>query len=292
LDRQFILPDEDCSSSHLEDFVANVAHYVRGSPIDEIILGLRADRWSDLSKLLSGLRILPLPVSLIPVGAAADILRRPTHVLGDSICVELHHGPLSRFEQGVKRVIDLLGASAGLVLLMPLLLATAILIKLDSPGPILFRQKRCGFNGRIFNIYKFRTMSVLEDGPSICQAAKNDCRITRVGKWLRRTSIDELPQLLNVLTGTMSLVGPRPHAVAHDTQFDKVVRNYAFRHNVKPGLTGWAQVHGQRGPTPAVADIQRRVQFDLWYIDNWSLRLDFMIIIRTFGELMRGHNAY
>ena len=245
-----------------------------------------------MSKLLSGLRILPLPVSLIPVGAAADILRRPTHVLGDSICVELHHGPLSCFEQGVKRVIDLLGASAGLVLLMPLLLATAILIKLDSPGPILFQQKRCGFNGRIFNIYKFRTMSVLEDGPSICQAAKNDFRITRVGKWLRRTSIDELPQLLNVLTGTMSLVGPRPHAVAHDTQFDKVVRNYAFRHNVKPGLTGWAQVHGQRGPTPAVADIQRRVQFDLWYIDNWSLQLDFMIIVRTFGELMRGHNAY
>jgi lipopolysaccharide/colanic/teichoic acid biosynthesis glycosyltransferase len=116
--------------------------------------------------------------------------------------------------------------------------------------------------------------------------------VTRLGKWLRRTSIDELPQLLNILDGTMSLIGPRPHAVAHDNHFDKVVSNYAFRHNVKPGLTGWAQVNGFRGATPTVADIQRRVEFDLWYIDNWSMRLDFLIIIRTFLEVMRSRNAY
>jgi putative colanic acid biosynthesis UDP-glucose lipid carrier transferase len=135
-------------------------------------------------------------------------------------------------------------------------------------------------------------MSVLEDGPTVCQAAESDIRVTRIGRWLRRTSVDELPQLLNVLSGTMSLVGPRPHALAHDNHFDKVVSNYAFRHHVKPGLTGWAQVNGHRGPTPTIADIQRRVQFDLWYIDNWSLRLDFLIIIKTILEVMRSRNAY
>ena len=212
--------------------------------------------------------------------------------MDNSVCIELHRGPLDPFERGLKRSIDLLSAIAALVLLLPLLAVTAVLIKLNSPGPILFRQRRLGFNGRPFHIIKFRTMSVLEDGPSICQATKSDCRVTRLGRWLRRTSIDELPQLLNVLSGSMSLVGPRPHAVAHDNHFNKVVRNYAFRQHVKPGITGWAQIHGQRGPTPTVADIQRRVEYDLWYIDNWSVRLDILIIFRTSLELMRGRNAY
>jgi len=291
LDRRFLLPSEN-EPSALDKFAADVVDYVRGSDVDEVILGINADRWSDLSRLLPGLRILPLPVSLIPVGAAADILKRPTHILGESIRVELHHGPLSSFERWVKRGLDVCSASAGIVLLMPLLVITALLIKLDSPGPILFRQMRCGFNGRKFKIFKFRTMSVLEDGLSIRQAASNDVRVTRIGRWLRRSSIDELPQLFNVLAGTMSLVGPRPHAVAHDNQFEKIVGKYAFRHHVKPGLTGWAQVHGHRGPTPSPKDIQRRTEFDLWYIDNWSLRLDLFIIARTFVEVMRGRNAY
>jgi putative colanic acid biosynthesis UDP-glucose lipid carrier transferase len=204
----------------------------------------------------------------------------------------LHRGPLDGFERGVKRCIDILSALAGLFLLSPLLAVTAVLIKLDSPGPIFFRQRRCGFNGRQFQILKFRTMSTLEDGPTVHQAAQSDSRVTRLGKWLRRTSIDELPQLLNILDGSMSLIGPRPHALAHDDHFDKVVSNYAFRHHVKPGLTGWAQVHGYRGATPNVADIQRRVEYDLWYIDNWSLRLDCLIIIRTFLEIIRSRNAY
>jgi len=212
--------------------------------------------------------------------------------VGDSVCIELHREPLDGFERGVKRCTDILSALAGLFLLSPLLAVTAVLIKLDSPGPIFFRQRRCGFNGRQFHILKFRTMSTLEDGPTVHQAAQSDSRVTRLGKWLRRTSIDELPQLLNILDGSMSLIGPRPHALAHDDHFDKVVSNYAFRHHVKPGLTGWAQVHGYRGATPNVADIQRRVEYDLWYIDNWSLRLDCLIIIRTFLEIMRSRNAY
>jgi putative colanic acid biosysnthesis UDP-glucose lipid carrier transferase len=167
-----------------------------------------------------------------------------------------------------------------------------VAIKLDSPGPILFRQQRLGFNGCSFQIYKFRTMSVLEDGLSAIQARVDDDRVTRLGKWLRRTSIDELPQLLNVLDGGMSLVGPRPHAVAHDNQFDKLVRNYAFRQRMKPGLTGWAQVHGFRGPTTTTDLIERRVEYDLWYIDNWSLKLDFGILLQTPLEVLRGSNAY
>jgi putative colanic acid biosynthesis UDP-glucose lipid carrier transferase len=135
-------------------------------------------------------------------------------------------------------------------------------------------------------------MSVQEDGATVTQAQRCDTRVTRLGHLLRVTSIDELPQLLNVLEGTMSLVGPRPHAMAHDTAFDKVVKNYAFRHRVKPGLTGWAQVNGFRGPTPTPRDIELRVQHDLWYIDNWSFRLDFTIMLQTFAEVLRRRNAY
>jgi len=212
--------------------------------------------------------------------------------MGDSLCIEVQREPLDVLERALKRCIDVLAAAPALILLLPLFAITAIAIKLDSPGPILFRQRRCGFNGKHFNIYKFRTMSVLEDGSTVNQATQSDSRVTRVGKWLRRTSVDELPQLLNILSGSMSLVGPRPHALAHDNHFLKVVRNYAFRHHVKPGLTGWAQVNGYRGPTPTEAEIRNRVDCDLWYIDNWSLRLDFWIIVRTVLVVMRGHNAY
>jgi Undecaprenyl-phosphate glucose phosphotransferase len=290
LKNQFVLPSQR-GQVQIEALISDVIAYVRGSDVEEVIVGIDGERFGDLDKLLVGLRGLPLPVSLIPVGMAANILSRPTYVMGESICIELHRGPLSALERGIKRFIDITGSLTGLILLLPLMIMTALLIKLNSAGPVLFRQRRCGFNGRPFYIFKFRTMSVMEDGPAICQASKSDHRITRVGRWLRRTSIDELPQLLNVLYGTMSLVGPRPHALAHDDHFDKVVRNYAYRHHVKPGLTGWAQVNGHRGATPTVEDIQRRVQLDLWYIDNLSLRLDLLIMFRTIIEVARG-DAY
>ena len=292
LNRQLALPDLGQNAKQLESFVPGLVQQLRGSDIDEIVIGIDVARWEQLSQLLPGLRKLPLPVMLVPVGAASDILSRPSHALGETLCIELQREPLDAFERAAKRTMDVIISFTGLVLLLPLLTITAILIKLDSPGPILFRQKRCGFNGRPFNIFKFRTMSVLEDGASITQAMPADTRVTRVGAWLRRSSIDELPQLLNVLSGSMSLVGPRPHALIHDSQFDKAVSRYAFRHHVKPGLTGWAQVNGQRGPTPTVDDISRRVDFDLWYIDNWSLRLDIVIIIRTIFEVLRGRNAF
>lgn len=289
---RFGLPAQQLGGKQQEEFVSEIVTYLRGSKVEEVMVSIDVMRIGDLKKLLSTLRMLPLPVNFIPVGLASEILRQPSHVLGDTVCIELQRAPLSTFERSLKRSVDIFGALTGLVFLLPLLVVTAACIKLDSPGPILFRQKRRGFNGRPFDIFKFRTMSVLEDGSTINQATPFDGRVTRLGKRLRRTSIDELPQLLNVLYGSMSLVGPRPHAVAHDNHFDKIVGNYAFRHHVKPGLTGWAQVNGHRGPTPTTAEIRHRVECDLWYIDHWSLRLDFFIILRTFLEVMRGRNAY
>jgi Undecaprenyl-phosphate glucose phosphotransferase len=271
---------------------ARVVEHVRGSDIEGVMVEADPNRWAELRALVADLRVLPFPIVFVPVGAVAEMLRRPTRDLGSAVCIELQRRPLTVAERASKRLLDLVGAGLALITLSPLLAAVAVAIILDSRGPVFFRQQRCGFNGCSFAVYKFRTMFVLEDGPSIIQASSVDSRVTRVGKWLRRTSIDELPQLFNVLNGSMSLVGPRPHAVAHDSQFNKVARNYAFRRRVKPGLTGWAQIHGCRGPTPTAASIERRVEYDLWYIDNWSFGLDFAILLQTPIEVLRGRNAY
>jgi putative colanic acid biosynthesis UDP-glucose lipid carrier transferase len=288
----FLFPALGADPGLRQRVVTSVIDYVRGSDVEGIVVGANPERWSDLRARVAELRVLPFPVSFIPVGTASEIFRHPCRDLGSVICVELQRGLLTSFEHAAKRSMDLLLAGMALTVLLPLLAIVALAIKLDSPGPILFRQQRCGFNGRSFQIYKFRTMTVLEDGPSIVQAQPGDKRFTRLGAWLRKTSIDELPQLFNVLNGSMSLVGPRPHALAHDNEFDKMVRNYAFRRRVKPGLTGWAQVHGCRGPTPTAASIEQRVKYDLWYIDNWSFSLDIAILVRTPIELIRSHNAF
>ncbi|MCI4677065.1 exopolysaccharide biosynthesis polyprenyl glycosylphosphotransferase [Rhodoblastus acidophilus] len=290
--QSFVLPPPDAGSGERKRFSARVIDYVQGSDVEEIVIDADPKSWRQLRSFLGDLRVLPLPILFVPIGAPADFFRRPTRDLGGALCVELQPSPLAEAEHAAKRALDLIGAGLALVLLAPLLVAAAIAIKLDSPGPVLFRQQRCGFNGRSFTIRKFRTMSVLEDGPTVVQARQDDQRVTRVGKWLRRTSIDELPQLFNVIGGSMCLVGPRPHALAHDNEFDKLVRNYAFRRRVKPGLTGWAQIHGCRGPTPNAAAVERRVEYDLWYVDNWSLRLDMVILLKTPFELLRGRNAF
>jgi putative colanic acid biosynthesis UDP-glucose lipid carrier transferase len=290
--RRFRLPPQGAGIAVRKRLSARVIDYVRGSEIEEIIIQSELSRWSELRSLVADLRILPSHINFVPVGPAAEAFRRRTHQLGGVVCVEFQRGPLSRGDLAAKRTLDMLGAGLALLLLSPLFAAAAIAIKLDSPGPVFFRQQRCGFNGRRFAIRKFRTMHVLEDGQSVVQAGPSDKRVTRVGKWLRRTSIDELPQLLNVLDGSMCLVGPRPHALAHDDEFDKIVRNYAFRRRVKPGLTGWAQVHGCRGPTPTRATIERRTEYDLWYIDNWSLQLDLLILLQTPLEVTRARNAF
>lgn len=205
----------------------------------------------------------------------------------------LSHEPGSSFIErsliltDIKYVADFMLASLGLFLLGPLLMIAALAIWIDSKGPIIFKQTRTGFKGKKFQIYKFRTMSVLENGPNVQQAVQGDARVTRVGYWLRRTSIDELPQLINVIRGEMSLVGPRPHALAHDIFYTQHISNYMSRFAVKPGITGWAQVNGSRGATPTIADMKRRVDLDLWYVRNWTPLLDFKIIARTITEEMK-----
>jgi len=190
-------------------------------------------------------------------------------------------------------VIDFFLALLGLFLLFPLLLIVAVAVRLDSPGPILFRQTRTGLNGKPFKIYKYRTMTTLEDGAFIQQASPGDKRVTKIGRILRQTSIDELPQLLNVLRGEMSLVGPRPHALAHDEFYSREIFSYSNRFKIKPGITGWAQVNGLRGATPTPDDMRKRVEFDLWYAHNRSLRLYFWILVRTiFQEVSRKTGAY
>lgn len=200
--------------------------------------------------------------------------------------------PLDDTARLVKRALDMIGAGVGLLLLSPILVLVALLIRLDSPGPILFRQERRGFNGRIFHILKFRTMNVMEDGRSMRQAVKNDPRITRVGAVLRRTNLDELPQLVNVLRGEMSLVGPRPHAVSHDAELARKFAQYAQRQRIKPGITGWAQVNGYRGDTSTQEQIEGRTLHDLYYVENWSALLDIWIMVLTVFSRRGRHNAY
>jgi exopolysaccharide biosynthesis polyprenyl glycosylphosphotransferase len=191
----------------------------------------------------------------------------------------------------LKRLLDIVVSVGAIIALLPMFFIVALAIKLDSPGPVLFMQTRHGFNGRRFKILKFRTMTVLEDGATILQAVLGDRRVTRIGAWLRKTSIDEIPQFFNVLLGDMSVVGPRPHAVAHDNYYADLISRYAFRHHVKPGITGWAQINGCRGETPTVHSMKQRVDLDIWYVDNWSLLRDLYIILRTALEVMR-RNAY
>ena len=192
----------------------------------------------------------------------------------------------------LKRAFDLALALPLFVLLAPLMAAIAILIRLDSQGPALFRQTRLGRGGKPFEIVKFRTMSVLEDGDNVTQVRKGDARVTRLGRLLRRSSLDELPQFINVIAGDMSLVGPRPHAIAHDRLYATLIENYQLRQLVKPGITGWAQVNGFRGETPAVEDMRNRVTLDVWYARRASFALDLKILLRTPFEVFRQRNAY
>jgi putative colanic acid biosynthesis UDP-glucose lipid carrier transferase len=192
----------------------------------------------------------------------------------------------------IKRFSDVLFSLAILTLISPVLLGIAVAIKMTSPGPIIFKQRRYGLDGEEILVYKFRSMTVTEDGSNIVQAQKNDRRITPLGAVLRRTSLDELPQFINVLQGHMSIVGPRPHAVAHNELYRKLIKGYMVRHKVKPGITGWAQVNGFRGETDTLDKMQGRINFDLDYLRNWSLQLDIHIIFKTIRLVLRDKQAY
>jgi Undecaprenyl-phosphate glucose phosphotransferase len=275
-----------------EETAGKVIAAVRGSAIEEIFLVADLRRWDEVNHLLQRLCVLPIQVTIVPDEGTAFLFQRPARQYGPTVGVEFQRPPLSKLECFWKRLFDLVFAGLGLVLLLPMFTIVALAIKLDSPGPVVFVQSRHGFNGRRFGIFKFRTMSVLEDDASIKQAQRLDKRVTRIGAWLRKSSIDELPQLFNVLIGDMSLVGPRPHATAHDSYYADLISEYAMRQHVKPGITGWAQIHGYRGETRTVEMMKARVDLDLWYVGNWSLLLDLLIVLRTIMEVVRSRNAY
>jgi Undecaprenyl-phosphate glucose phosphotransferase len=265
------------------------AHALKHGEIYISASGLSADRQAAVRRSLS---LLPRAIYVVPGPEIASLMRSKIASVGSYVAVELRREPLGLYQRLAKRIFDVVVAATALVVLFPFLVLVAVAIKLDSKGPVFFRQTRNGYRGQPFRIFKFRTMHVQEDGAEVRQANKDDDRVTRVGRFLRKSSIDELPQLLNILFGEMSLVGPRPHAVAHDEMYAKVIENYAVRQHVKPGLTGWAQVNGLRGETATTDLMYRRIEFDLWYAVNASLVLDFEIMVRTAVEVFRQRNAY
>ncbi|MEI9886057.1 MAG: exopolysaccharide biosynthesis polyprenyl glycosylphosphotransferase [Rhizomicrobium sp.] len=242
--------------------------------------------------LVAGLRLIPRAVYFVPDEQVSALLQHSVRGVGTIATLEMQKTPMSGTERAFKRVVDVAIAGAAIAFTFPLLVVVAIAIKLDSAGPVFFRQTRLGYRGRPFPILKFRTMTVLEDGDVVRQASRNDHRVTRVGKWLRKSSLDELPQLWNVLWGQMSVVGPRPHAATHDAQWAKLVENYEVRQHVKPGITGWAQVNGLRGETANLDLIYRRIEADLWYASNCSLGLDVQILFKTVGAVLGQENAF
>jgi len=242
-------------------------------------------------KLLEDLRDTTVSIYFVPDIFVADLIQARVDSIGGLPVVAVCESPFYGFNGVVKRISDFVLASLLLALISPLMIAIAIGVKLSSPGPALFKQRRYGLDGRRIVIYKFRSMTVAEDGEVVRQATRNDSRVTRFGAFLRRTSLDELPQFVNVLQGRMSIVGPRPHAVAHNEMYRKLIRGYMIRHKVKPGITGLAQVNGLRGETDTVDKMKARIDYDLAYLRNWSIALDLRIIVKTAAVLLH-RNAY
>jgi polysaccharide biosynthesis protein PslA len=251
--------------------------------------------WSDeatIDACVDAFLRVPASLHLGPERVLDRFVDARIHKVGTIASLNLVGRPLSTLDILIKRTFDIVVSASALLLLSPLFLVVALLIKLDSPGPVLFLQRRYGFNQEPFRIVKFRTMTTLDDDRHVKHTSENDVRITRIGRWMRRYNIDELPQLLNVLRGEMTLVGPRPHALAHDQLFEQTIALYARRHNVKPGITGWAQVNGFRGGISDDSKIRMRIEHDLFYIDNWTLLLDLRILFLTVFSRKAYRNAY
>jgi putative colanic acid biosynthesis UDP-glucose lipid carrier transferase len=265
--------------------------YVNSRRIDVVFVA-RETHAPGVRELLDELRDTTSSVYLIPDVSLYDLMQARVGDVDGIPVIALCESPLQGTRGALKRVTDIVFATLMLIVAAPIMLLIAIAIKLDSPGSILFRQDRYGLDGERIVVYKFRTMSVCENGDRIVQAKRNDARVTRVGRWLRRTSLDELPQLINVLQGRMSLVGPRPHAVAHNEEYRKQISGYMVRHKITPGITGLAQVNGCRGETSSVDDMRRRVQYDLEYLRHWCWLLDIKIMLRTLVLVFRDKRAY
>ena len=286
-------PGDEIEGMPIQGRVRDLVADASSLDIDEIIVALPGDAHDILTNVMEELRTVPADVTLCPdtIGLTMPILGiEEVNGLG---LLRIYRRPMSGWNRVMKAIEDRVLAIVLFVLFSPVLLIISVAIKLDSSGPLLFRQRRLGFNNNSFVLYKFRTMyAESSDDLIVPQAQRADPRVTRVGSLLRRTSLDELPQLINVLKGEMSLVGPRPHAIAHNEHYATLIDQYLGRHRVKPGITGWAQVHGHRGETQTVEKMRARVEFDLFYIDHWSLWFDLRILLMTPFVGFVHRNAY
>lgn len=270
----------------------DLAAFVKQNSIDLIYIALPMAPQPRILQLLDDLRDTTASVYFVPDIFVFDLIQARIDDIHGLPVVAVCETPFYGVNGVLKRGSDVLVAALMLVLLSPLMLIIALGVKLSSPGPVLFKQRRYGLDGEEILVYKFRSMTVCEDGQHIEQAKVNDKRFTRFGAFLRKASLDELPQLVNVLHGEMSIVGPRPHAVAHNELYRKLVKGYMIRHKVKPGITGWAQVNGLRGETNSVDKMQARIHYDIDYLRHWSLVFDLMIMLKTALMLVRDRNAY
>jgi putative colanic acid biosynthesis UDP-glucose lipid carrier transferase len=269
-----------------------LAQYVRTHGIKMIFISQPISAQPRIRKLIEELQDTTASVYFLPDVYIFDLMQARFDNVGGMPVIAICETPFMGINSMVKRASDLLLASVILMLLAPLMLVIALAVKLTSRGPVIFKQRRYGLYGEKIIVYKFRSMTVAEDGDKVVQASKNDQRVTPIGGFLRRTSLDELPQFINVLQGRMSLVGPRPHAVAHNEQYRKLIKGYMLRHKVKPGITGWAQVNGLRGETATLDKMEARIQYDLDYLRNWSLWLDLWIILKTVKVVLTRENAF
>ncbi|HZO03305.1 MAG TPA: undecaprenyl-phosphate glucose phosphotransferase [Burkholderiales bacterium] len=272
--------------------LSGLADYARAQRVDVIYIALPMASQPRILRLLEDLRDTTASIYFVPDIFVSDLIQARVDSIGGLPVVAVCESPFHGFNGFIKRLSDLIFATLILVLVSPLLVAIAVGVKLSSPGPVLFKQRRYGLDGRKIVVYKFRSMTVAEDGDLVRQATRNDSRITRFGAFLRSTSLDELPQFINVVQGRMSIVGPRPHAVAHNEMYRKLIRGYMIRHKVRPGITGLAQVMGFRGETDTVDKMKARIEFDLQYLRNWSVLLDLQIILKTVVVVLGKQNAY
>lgn len=272
--------------------LSDIAEYVRQNNIEFVYITLPMVSQPRIMALVDELRDTTASVYFVPDIFVFDLLHARFGQIEGIPIISVRDTPMIGISSFNKRIMDIALSLTFLVVLSPLLMLIALGIKLTSPGSVLFKQRRYGLNSEEILVYKFRSMTVCEDGAKILQAQKNDKRITSFGSFLRRSSLDELPQLFNVLEGGMSLVGPRPHAVAHNEMYRKLISGYMIRHKVKPGITGWAQINGLRGETETIEKMRSRVEYDIDYIRNWSLYSDFVIILRTVFVVARDRNAY
>jgi putative colanic acid biosysnthesis UDP-glucose lipid carrier transferase len=292
------LPLEDATASAIRMVAGaeirkggGVSEYVNARRIDVVFIAREAHS-PGVREMCQELRNTTSSVYLIPDVSLYDLMQARVGDVDGIPVIALCESPLHGGRGAVKRITDIVFATLLLIVAAPVMLLIALAIKLDSPGRVFFKQDRYGLNGERIVVYKFRTMTVSENGAVVVQAKRDDARVTRVGRILRRTSLDELPQLINVLQGRMSLVGPRPHAVAHNEEYRKLISGYMVRHKVTPGITGLAQVSGCRGETSTIDEMRRRVQYDLEYLRHWCWLLDIKIMLRTLVLIVRDKRAY